>query len=37
LGEGLRRTIAWTRDNLDFIDACIARHAVHLEQAPTPV
>jgi UDP-glucose 4-epimerase len=37
LDEGLRRTIAWTRDNLDFIDACIARHAVHLEQAPTPV
>jgi UDP-glucose 4-epimerase len=37
LDEGLRRTIAWTRDTLDFIDACIARHTVHLEQAPTPV
>ena len=32
LDEGLRRTIAWTREHLDFIDACIARHLARLEQ-----
>jgi len=32
LDEGLGRTIAWTRGHLDFIDACIARHAARLEQ-----
>jgi nucleoside-diphosphate-sugar epimerase len=26
LEEGLERTIAWTRDRLDWIDACIAKH-----------
>lgn len=26
LEEGLRRTIEWTRDRLDWIDRCIARH-----------
>ena len=36
LDEGLRRTIAWTRDHLDFIDACIARHAARLEALLTP-
>ncbi len=33
LEEGLRRTMAWTRDNLDRIDACIEKHAVRLAQA----
>lgn len=27
LEEGLRRTVAWTRDNLARIERCIARHA----------
>jgi UDP-glucose 4-epimerase len=26
LEEGLERTIAWTRERLDWIDACIAKH-----------
>jgi len=33
LAEGLRRTIAWTRDNLALIDRCIARHADALARA----
>jgi nucleoside-diphosphate-sugar epimerase len=28
--DGLERTVAWTRENLDFIDACIAKHADEL-------
>jgi len=31
LEEGLRRTIAWTRENFDFIDSCIAKHAPAME------
>jgi nucleoside-diphosphate-sugar epimerase len=31
--DGLRRTIEWTRENLEFIDGCIARHADRLDQA----
>jgi UDP-glucose 4-epimerase len=27
LREGLERTIAWTRENREFIDRCIAKHA----------
>lgn len=27
LRDGLSRTIDWTRSNLDFIDACIAKHS----------
>jgi nucleoside-diphosphate-sugar epimerase len=30
LEEGLRRTIAWTREYLPLIEACIQRHAHHL-------
>ena len=26
LEEGLRRTIDWTRDRIDWIDECIAKH-----------
>jgi nucleoside-diphosphate-sugar epimerase len=37
LDEGLTRTIAWTRERLDFIDACIAKHARELEHAGRPV
>jgi nucleoside-diphosphate-sugar epimerase len=33
LEDGLRETIAWTRDQRELIDACIGRHAEHL----TPV
>jgi nucleoside-diphosphate-sugar epimerase len=31
LQEGLGRTIAWTRRNLDWIDGCIERHRPRLE------
>jgi UDP-glucose 4-epimerase len=31
--EGLKRTIAWTRANRDFIDRCMAKHAEHMKQA----
>lgn len=30
LVDGLRRTIAWTRDNLEMIEACMARHRPHM-------
>jgi nucleoside-diphosphate-sugar epimerase len=30
LQTGLKQTIAWTRDNIDTIDACIARHAASM-------
>jgi UDP-glucose 4-epimerase len=32
LEDGLRRTIAWTRDRLDWIDACIAKHERQLAE-----
>jgi UDP-glucose 4-epimerase len=31
LDEGLKRTIAWTRENMPLIDACIAQHAQHMK------
>jgi UDP-glucose 4-epimerase len=31
LEDGLRRTVDWMRENLDLIDACIRRHAEHLD------
>ena len=31
LEEGLQRTIGWTRANLAFIESCMDRHKVHLE------
>jgi UDP-glucose 4-epimerase len=37
LEEGLRSTIDWTREHLDFIDACIAKHARLLERAASAV
>jgi nucleoside-diphosphate-sugar epimerase len=30
LEEGLRGTIAWTREELPLIEACIQRHAAHV-------
>jgi UDP-glucose 4-epimerase len=32
LREGLERTIAWTRENREFIDRCIAKHAARMEE-----
>jgi UDP-glucose 4-epimerase len=32
LEDGLRQTIAWTRERLDWIDTCIARHDQQLSQ-----
>jgi len=31
LREGLARTIAWTRENLSLIEACIQKHAAHTQ------
>jgi UDP-glucose 4-epimerase len=31
LEDGLLRTVDWMRENLDLIDACIRRHAEHLD------
>ena len=37
LREGVERTIAWTRDNLAWIESCMARHAERVrELAPLP-
>lgn len=33
LEEGLRTTIAWTRENLDFIERCVAKHERQLAEA----
>jgi UDP-glucose 4-epimerase len=32
LEEGLRRTIEWTREHLELIDSCIAKHAPHFAE-----
>lgn len=32
LEEGLRMTIAWTRENLDFIERCVAKHERQLAE-----
>jgi nucleoside-diphosphate-sugar epimerase len=32
LREGLERTIAWTRDNLEWIGRCIAKHSARIEE-----
>ena len=34
LREGLERTIAWTRENLEWIERCIARHAERMPDRP---
>ena len=33
LEEGLTRTVAWTREQLPMIDACVARHQPHMARA----
>lgn len=33
LEEGLKRTIAWTREQMPLIDACIAKHQAHMAKA----
>ncbi len=35
LREGLERTVAWGRDNLDWIERCIERHRDRLEETPS--
>lgn len=32
LRKGLERTVAWTRQNLDFIESCIQKHAARLAE-----
>jgi nucleoside-diphosphate-sugar epimerase len=37
LREGLERTVAWTRENLDWIESCMARHSERIaELRPAP-
>lgn len=31
LEDGLKRTIEWTRKNLDWVEACIRKHTVHMD------
>ena len=37
LRDGLERTIAWTRENLDWIERCMARHADRVADLTTPL
>ncbi len=37
LREGLERTIEWTRENLDRIERCMARHADRVPDLPMPL
>jgi nucleoside-diphosphate-sugar epimerase len=37
LRDGLELTIAWTRANLAWIEACMARHANHMAAADAPL
>jgi nucleoside-diphosphate-sugar epimerase len=37
LVEGLERTIAWTREHQDLIEACLARHRSRLEALAAPL
>ena len=32
LRDGLERTVAWTRENLDWIERCIAQHESRIAQ-----
>ena len=32
LREGLEKTIAWTRENLELIESCISRHAQYMDR-----
>jgi len=33
LEEGIRRTIDWTRQNIHMLEACILKHASHMNVA----
>ena len=37
LRDGLEQTVAWTRENLDWIEACMARHADRMAAAGAPL
>ena len=37
LREGLEQTIEWTRENLDWIERCMARHADRVPDLPVPL
>jgi nucleoside-diphosphate-sugar epimerase len=37
LRNGLESTIAWTRENLDWIESCMARHADRMAAAGSPL
>ncbi len=37
LRDGLERTVAWTRENLDWIEACMSRHADRMAAAGAPL
>jgi nucleoside-diphosphate-sugar epimerase len=37
LREGLEQTIAWMRENREFIDRCITKHADQMAAAGAPV
>jgi nucleoside-diphosphate-sugar epimerase len=37
LRDGLERTIAWTRENLDWIESCMARHAESMAAVGAPL
>jgi UDP-glucose 4-epimerase len=37
LRDGLERTVAWTRENLDWIEFCMARHADRMAAAGAPL
>jgi UDP-glucose 4-epimerase len=37
LRDGLQRTIEWTRENLDWIEACMARHGERMAAAGAPL
>ena len=35
--RGSRRTVEWTRENLELIDRCIARHAARMAEVGAPI
>jgi UDP-glucose 4-epimerase len=37
LRDGLEQTVEWTRENLDWIERCMARHAARVPDLPAPV
>ena len=37
LRDGLERTIAWTRENFEWIESCMTRHAESMAAAGAPL